>query len=61
MRVDVAYGRSRLPIEVPDGTKIITPRHTAGLVDERQAFLDAVRAPIGTLPLAKLVDRKSVV
>ncbi len=54
MRVSLAYGRGRLPVEVPDATVVITPEQLPGLPDERAAFDAAVRAPIGSKPLREL-------
>jgi nickel-dependent lactate racemase len=54
MRVSLAYGRGRLPVEVPDAAVVITPEQLPGLPDERAAFDAAVRAPIGSKPLREL-------
>ncbi|MBI5686567.1 MAG: nickel-dependent lactate racemase [Verrucomicrobia bacterium] len=56
MKVHLAYGRSGLDVEFPDGrTSVITPSHVAGLPDERAAFLEALRQPIAAKPLASTV------
>ena len=55
MRVSLAYGHGRLPLEVPDDAVVITPEELPGLADERAGFEAAVRAPIGTPPLRELV------
>jgi nickel-dependent lactate racemase len=54
MHVALAYGRGRLPIAVPDDAAVITPRELPGLPDERAAFDQALREPIGTAPLRGL-------
>jgi len=54
MQVSLAYGRGRLPVEVPDAAVVITPEQRPGLLDERAAFDAAVRAPIGSQPLREL-------
>lgn len=54
MKVSLAYGRGRLPVEVPDTAVVITPEELPGLPDERAAFEAAVRAPIGALPLGSI-------
>ena len=54
MQVSLAYGRGRLPVEVPDAAVVITPERLPGLPDERAAFDAAVRAPIGSKPLHEL-------
>ncbi|MCB0206841.1 MAG: nickel-dependent lactate racemase [Anaerolineae bacterium] len=55
MRVNLAYGRSGLDIDLPDRTDVLTPRFVAGLPDEPAALLSALRTPIDSLPLADLV------
>ena len=54
MHVALAYGRGRLPIAVPDDAAVITPRELPGLPDERAAFDQALREPIGAAPLRGL-------
>lgn len=54
MRVELAYGRGRLSVEVPDHAIVITPEELPGLPDERAAFEAAVRSPIGAAPLREL-------
>ncbi|MEN9937271.1 MAG: hypothetical protein RLZZ387_3850 [Chloroflexota bacterium] len=54
MQISLAYGRGRLPVEVPDDAAVIVPQQLAGLLDERAAFDDAVRSPIGAPPLRSL-------
>ena len=64
MQVELAYGRGRLPITVPDSATVITPHALPGLADEQAAFAAAVRAPIGTPPLREQVaatDRVAIV
>lgn len=56
MRIDLAYGRGRLPVELPDaGTTVITPTHRPGLLDEKTAVNAALRDPIGCPPLRELL------
>jgi nickel-dependent lactate racemase len=64
MQVSLAYGRGRLPIEVPDTAVVVAPEQLPGLPDERAAFDAAVRAPIGSGPLrdiAKPADTVAIV
>ena len=65
MTVDLQYGRRGLKVMLPEGDiTVIRPRFVTGLADERAAFHEAVRRPIGCAPLADLVgpaDRVSVV
>jgi len=52
MKVNLAYGRGHLPVELPDDrTTVIKPAHTPGLSDERHAVLSALERPIGAPPL----------
>jgi nickel-dependent lactate racemase len=56
MRVDLAYGRGQLPVELPDGqTTVIEPGAAAGLPDERGAVLAALARPIAARPLREWV------
>ncbi|HHV93997.1 MAG TPA: nickel-dependent lactate racemase [Firmicutes bacterium] len=65
MRVELAYGRQWLPVELPDGiTDVVTPRFVEGLPDEEQALKEALRNPIGSRPVKELVkpgDRVAIV
>ena len=55
MRVELAYGRGVLPVELPDDrTTVIEPRYAPGLPDPAGALLAAIRNPIGTPPLSRL-------
>jgi lactate racemase len=54
MRVELAYGRGRLPVELPDTAAVIVPEELPGLSDEHAAFVEAARDPIGTAPLRDL-------
>lgn len=65
MRVHLQYGREGLDVEIP-GTDVtvVEPRFVPGLPDERAAFQEAVRRPIGARPLREIVkatDRVAVV
>ncbi len=64
MRINLAYGQSVLPVELPDDrTTVIEPTHTPGLPDERAAVLDALEKPVGAAPLRAQVsptDRVSI-
>jgi nickel-dependent lactate racemase len=61
MRVDLAYGRGRIPVEVPDDAVVIRPAELPGLADERAAFEQAVRGPIGARPLRELATPATTV
>ncbi len=52
MRVELAYGKSTLPVEFPDTcTTVITPSHKKGLADEKQALEEALLTPVQSRPL----------
>lgn len=55
MRVNLAYGRDGLSVDLPDTVDVIRPRGVPGLPDEAWALSEALRTPIGTPPLADLV------
>ncbi|MCX7827385.1 MAG: nickel-dependent lactate racemase, partial [Verrucomicrobiae bacterium] len=65
MNVHLAYGKTGLDVEFPDGrTTVITPTHRAGLPDERAAFVAALEHPIASPPLREMVrpaDRVCIV
>ena len=65
MKVHLQYGRDGLDVLIP-GTNVtvVEPRFVAGLGDERTAFQEALRRPIGGRPLREIVkanDRVAVV
>lgn len=56
MKVELAYGEGWLPVELPEGrTVVIRPKHAPGLSNEKAAVLEALRRPIGALPLRQQV------
>jgi nickel-dependent lactate racemase len=56
MKVNLAYGKSGLTVEVPGtGVTIVEPRYVPGLPDEAGALLSALRAPVGCAPLVDLL------
>ena len=63
-RLDLAYGRNGLSLELPRPFDVIKPRFVPGLTDEREALRQALRSPLASPPLAELVrpgDRVVVV
>ena len=55
MKITLAYGRTGLEIEAPEGrTDVVEPVEARGLPDEHAAVLAALRAPLGTAPLRGL-------
>jgi nickel-dependent lactate racemase len=55
MRVDLAYGHQGLAVQVPDEADLLLPREVPGLPDEAAALQAALRAPLGSAPLAARV------
>lgn len=56
MLIALAYGRTGLTVELPDDADVICPRFAPGLPDEAAALWHAFRQPIGSPPLADLVQ-----
>ncbi len=61
MTIELAYGRGRLPVELPDDTVVILPEDVAGLPDEHAAFTTAVRNPTGSRPLNELAGPRDTI
>jgi nickel-dependent lactate racemase len=55
METKLAYGRTGLTVTLPETVDVLEPRFQPGLPDERKASWEALRDPIGSPPLAKLV------
>lgn len=56
MKINLAYGRNGLTVDLPSTTEVITSRFVTGVADEEHALLAALRKPIGTPPLRALVQ-----
>ena len=62
MLVNLAYGRSGLPVEFPDDrTTVIEPTYVDGLADQHGAVRRALEHPTNTDPLRNLVDGNQTV
>ena len=62
MLVDLAYGRTGLTVDLPDDrTTVVEPSYVPGLPDERGALTVALRNPIGTPPLRRMVRPRQTV
>jgi len=64
MRIELAYGRESLVVEVPDSADVILPKQVPGLSDETAALAKALREPLGCAALREQVkpeDRVVVV
>ena len=58
MRVELAYGKTGLTVDLPDDrTTVIEPTYLPSLADPRGALIAALRNPIDTPPLRRLVKR----
>jgi nickel-dependent lactate racemase len=55
MDIKLAYGRHGLKVTLPETVDVLSPRFIPGLPDEIEALREALRNPIGSTPLAKLV------
>ena len=60
-KVELAYGKSGLTIEVPESAVVIEPRHLAALADDKAAVVEAMRNPVGTPPLKSMVGSTDTV
>ncbi len=56
MDVKLAYGRTGLAVELPENTDIVAAPSLPAVHDPLAALREAVRRPIGTPPLADLVE-----
>ena len=56
MKIDLAYGKKGLIIEVPESqTTVIEPIYLPGLPDVNGSLVNAMRNPVGSLPLRQSV------
>lgn len=57
MKIHLAYGENGLDLRLDDGwnIQVIEPRFVPGIEDPQSALRDALRAPIGSPPLAEFV------
>lgn len=60
MKIQLAYDKSGMEIEVPSGvrTKVLEPRSASAVPDPAEAIAEALRNPIGTAPLEQLAAGK---
>jgi nickel-dependent lactate racemase len=56
-RIDLAYGRTGLSVEVDAEADVIEPHYVAGLPDEAEAIGSALRAPLSGPALKEVVPR----
>lgn len=55
MKIDLAYGRTRLRVDLPDDAHVLTPAHVPARPDPVGAIREALRKPIGSPPLQDVV------
>ena len=53
-QVALAYGRSTLPLRVPEGTEVVEPRHLPGLSDPEGKVREALGSPLASESLSIL-------
>lgn len=56
VEVEILYGKGKQSVSLPPDVTIIEPANLPGIADEHAAFKQAVRSPIGSRPLAGLVQ-----
>ena len=60
-QVQLAYGKTGLPVNVPDSAIVVEPRHLPALADDKAAVVAAMRNPLGTPPLKSMVGKGDTV
>ncbi len=55
MKIDFAYGRTGLRVDLPNDVHVLTPAHVPALADPAGAIREALRKPMGCAPLQELV------
>ena len=63
MKIEIAYGKSTLPVVVPDGihTEVVEPGFVRGLPDQEGAIREALESPIEHPPLSGSVGSEQKV
>jgi nickel-dependent lactate racemase len=61
MKVKLAFGRSGLEVDLPEGSEVIQPGFVSGVPDEGQALRDALWEPIESPPLRDLITPEDTV
>ena len=60
-QVQLAYGKTGLPVNVPDSAIVVEPRHLPALADDKAAVVATMRNPQGTPPLKSMVGKDDTV
>ncbi len=55
MKIELAYGKTGLPVDLPDDACVLRPAEVPRLPDPQEAVREALRRPIGCPPLRELV------
>ena len=55
MQVEIPYGSTRRTLTLPDSAVVLHSQHITPLANEQEAFVAALRSPIGTPPLKEIV------
>ena len=57
MKIELTYGRKGLIVELPEYIDVLKPKFIPGLTDEETSIRHALQKPIGSSPLAELVNK----
>ncbi|RFU70938.1 nickel-dependent lactate racemase [Peribacillus saganii] len=55
MKTNLLYGQSDIEVEVSDDAFIVEPKHLPGLENDIESLKEALKNPIGTVPLKEMV------
>ena len=55
MKINLPYGHTSIPVELPDDSEVLQGIFQPGLTDEAAGIQAALRQPIGSSPLKSLV------
>jgi nickel-dependent lactate racemase len=61
METTLLYGKDGLVLNLPDAAFIVEPNHLSGLANDEEAIKEALKNPIGTLPLREMVKSTDTV
>ena len=56
MKLNLAYGRDGLQIDIPDSTDVLEPKHLPGLLNTQEELVKSLRHPIQSKPLKDLAS-----
>ncbi len=60
MQIELAYGKERLKVDIPDGihTEVVQPGYVKGLADQAGSIREALQNPIDHAPLSESINEK---